>query len=86
MLILSTSILTSRKKSVTGSVQASDSTLQKGKSKKKKPAVELSDEQKKVLDMVVNEGKNVFFTGSAGPSIHPLYSPHIPLTQLNTSS
>lgn len=26
----------------------------------------LNDEQKRVLEMVVNEGKNVFFTGAAG--------------------
>ncbi|KAL8688959.1 MAG: hypothetical protein Q9224_004759, partial [Gallowayella concinna] len=30
------------------------------------PKVFLSDEQKKVLDLVVQEGKSVFFTGSAG--------------------
>jgi len=28
--------------------------------------VPLNDEQKRVLDMVVDEGKNVFFTGAAG--------------------
>lgn len=30
--------------------------------------VPLNDEQKRVLDMVVDEGKNVFFTGAAGTS------------------
>lgn len=29
--------------------------------------VPLNDEQKKVLEMVVDEGRNVFFTGAAGP-------------------
>jgi ATP-dependent DNA helicase PIF1 len=57
-----------RKKLSTGPVKASDSNLQKGKSKKKKGKIELSEEQKKVLDMVVKDGKNVFFTGSAGSS------------------
>ena len=28
--------------------------------------VPLNDEQKRVLEMVVDEGKNVFFTGAAG--------------------
>ena len=28
--------------------------------------VPLNDDQKRVLEMVVNEGKNVFFTGAAG--------------------
>jgi hypothetical protein len=37
--------------------------------------VVLSDEQVRVLRMVVDEGKNVFFTGSAGTSQHPTHSP-----------
>ena len=38
------------------------------KTKKKSGKIELSEEQTKVRDMVVKEGKNVFFTGSAGES------------------
>lgn len=34
--------------------------------KVKKTAIVLSDEQKKVLEMVVDKGMNIFFTGSAG--------------------
>ena len=34
----------------------------------KKGKIVLSDEQKKVLDMVVDKGLNIFFTGSAGSS------------------
>lgn len=34
-----------------------------------KQRLTLSDEQKRVLQMVVEEGKNVFFTGSAGMSL-----------------
>ena len=37
-----------------------------GDTKEKVLDVVLSDEQVKVLKMVVDEGKNVFFTGSAG--------------------
>lgn len=33
-----------------------------------KQQIVLSEEQKKVLSMVVDEGKSVFFTGSAGES------------------
>ena len=36
------------------------------KTKKKSGKIELSEEQTKVRDLVVKEGKNVFFTGSAG--------------------
>ena len=32
----------------------------------------LNTEQQRVLQMVVHEGKNVFFTGAAGASISPL--------------
>jgi ATP-dependent DNA helicase PIF1 len=40
--------------------------------------VPLNDEQKRVLEMVVGEGKNVFFTGAAGAyAVHP-YSRHLP--------
>ena len=35
----------------------------------------LSDEQKKVLKMVVDEGKNVFFTGAAGVWSAPVQIP-----------
>jgi hypothetical protein len=34
--------------------------------RKRTEVVTLNDEQRKVLSMVVEEGKNVFFTGSAG--------------------
>jgi ATP-dependent DNA helicase PIF1 len=34
--------------------------------KKETNVVTLNDEQRMVLNMVVDEGKNVFFTGSAG--------------------
>jgi hypothetical protein len=35
--------------------------------------VVLSDEQVKVMRMVVDEGRNVFFTGSAGTSSFPIF-------------
>jgi hypothetical protein len=42
--------------------------------------VALSSEQQRVLQMVVEEGKNVFFTGSAGsPAIPPNHPAHINL-------
>lgn len=37
----------------------------------KKGKIVLSDEQKKVLEMVVDKGMNIFFTGSAGASLRP---------------
>jgi len=48
--------------------------------------VPLNEEQKRVLEMVVDEGKNVFFTGAAGTffylrSRHPIYLAY-PLTDL----
>lgn len=43
------------------------------KSKKKSGKIDLSEEQTKVRDMVVKEGKNVFFTGSAGESFELLF-------------
>ena len=36
--------------------------------------VALNTEQRRVLQMVVDEGKNVFFTGPAGTSISPCVS------------
>jgi len=36
-----------------------------------KQKIVLSTEQQKVLSHVVAEGKNIFFTGSAGESCHP---------------
>lgn len=56
-------VSTSRSKKA--SISLDDENLPKGKSRKKEK-IQLSDEQKKVLDMVVRDGKNVFFTGSAG--------------------
>ena len=38
----------------------------KGKGKNPSKSVTLSPEQKRVLDIIINEGKSVFFTGSAG--------------------
>jgi hypothetical protein len=38
------------------------------KNKKRPTKIQLSDEQTKVKDMVVKDGLNVFFTGSAGQS------------------
>lgn len=35
----------------------------------------LNDEQKRVLEMVVDEGKNVFFTGAAGMYDLPTVTP-----------
>ena len=39
--------------------------------------VPLNDEQKRVMEMVVDEGKNVFFTGAAGTRLihtHPSFA------------
>ncbi|KAF8491850.1 hypothetical protein F5888DRAFT_953826 [Russula emetica] len=41
-----------------------------GDAKEKVLDVVLSDEQVRVLKLVVDEGKNVFFTGSAGMTLH----------------
>lgn len=40
------------------------------------PAVELSAEQERVRELVVNDGVSLFFTGSAGPSLS--LSPALP--------
>jgi hypothetical protein len=41
--------------------------------------VPLNDEQKRVLEMVVDEGKNVFFTGAAGTwFVHTHTHPYFP--------
>ena len=45
--------------------------------------VPLNDEQKRVLEMVVDEGKNVFFTGAAGAW---LIRVHSTLPQLSSRS
>ena len=37
--------------------------------------VPLNDDQRRVLEMVVNEGKNVFFTGAAGTWFIPKRAP-----------
>ena len=44
------------------------------KEKESQP-VPLNDEQKRVLEMVVDEGKNVFFTGAAGMYDLPTVTP-----------
>lgn len=38
----------------------------------------LSDEQKQVLQMVVQDGKSIFFTGSAGTSLSPIRAAILP--------
>lgn len=55
-------------KSVDGIADANDSAVKKSKSQRQSvfAKVFLSDEQRKVLNLVVDEGKSVFFTGSAG--------------------
>lgn len=40
--------------------------------------VPLNDEQKRVLEMVVGQGKNVFFTGAAGTYVVYPHSRHLP--------
>jgi ATP-dependent DNA helicase PIF1 len=40
--------------------------------------VPLNDEQKRVLEVVVDEGKNVFFTGAAGMYVAHPHSRHLP--------
>lgn len=40
--------------------------------------VPLNDEQKRVLEMVVDEGKSVFFTGAAGTHVIRPHSRHLP--------
>jgi len=37
----------------------------------------LNDEQKRVLEMVIKDGKNVFFTGAAGVSFAHVLAPNV---------
>lgn len=60
-----------RKRFAPSAVDVAPSTMVIEKKKKKQTKIELSEEQKKVRDLVVKEGKNVFFTGSAGESRLP---------------
>lgn len=52
----------------------SDGERTKKNMKIKEPEVALSNEQERILRMVVQEEKNIFFTGSAGKSLNHL--PH----------
>ena len=69
------------KKVRNASAQSNGSTKStSGSSMSIKQRIALSDEQKAVLKMVVDQGKSIFFTGSAGTWPSPVNVSHDPAT------